>query len=253
MSKKKDNPSINSKEDITLDDVNHLVFALSHDTIINLYKDYLEIVSSDKENKVYYKEISSVNLSNYEDVIDFEILKKNSKIPILIECDERDLDNLETLYLFLNNTTKFNLDFEENQIISKYKNIDLESIHLSPTINTPDLTATSTLPVVPPSVVNVNFNGPSPIEGQSSPANNIAYTSNVEMPWQFSAVGIVVGFFLGFIPLVIAFIGRNEIYKGRSGDDYKIVYNVICGLFVVGVILYLIIMAFFAATVHHYV
>lgn len=49
---------------------------------------------------------------------------------------------------------------------------------------------------------------------------------NEQLPWQFSTLGLVLGFFIGMIPFVIALVGNHQFKSGYDTSELKLVYNI---------------------------
>lgn len=66
-----------------------------------------------------------------------------------------------------------------------------------------------------------------------------------KMPWEFSTAGMVVGFFFGFAPLLIALMGNYQFKKGYDAEElrkaYKIVFIVCIILIGLIILLYLLV------------
>lgn len=66
-----------------------------------------------------------------------------------------------------------------------------------------------------------------------------------KLPWEFSTAGMVVGFFFGFAPLLIALMGNYQFKKGYEANElrkaYKIIFIICIVLIALVILLYLLI------------
>lgn len=47
-----------------------------------------------------------------------------------------------------------------------------------------------------------------------------------QMPWQFSTLGLIIGFILGIIPFMIALIGNYQFKLGYDTKELQQIYNI---------------------------
>lgn len=68
-----------------------------------------------------------------------------------------------------------------------------------------------------------------------------------KMPWQISTAGLIVGFFLGLIPLLISLLANHQYKQGKDISELIKAYNIIIifTAIVVGIALLIMIFAFF--------
>lgn len=66
--------------------------------------------------------------------------------------------------------------------------------------------------------------------------------NKVNLPWQFSTAGIVLGFFVGMIPALIALLGNHQIKQGKDVGELELAYNII---FIVSIVSIVFLFMFF--------
>lgn len=78
---------------------------------------------------------------------------------------------------------------------------------------------------------------------------NYDIENKVALPWQFSTTGLIVGYFLGIIPFIIALIGNHQMKNGYDASELKTVYNICIIIMAVllGIILFFILIMFILA------
>ena len=78
------------------------------------------------------------------------------------------------------------------------------------------------------------------MEEENKVVENKVVENKVVLPWQFSTAGMILGFFFGVAPLLIALMGNYQMKKGYKAEELKKAFNIIFILAIVLIALFII-------------
>lgn len=70
-----------------------------------------------------------------------------------------------------------------------------------------------------------------------------------KIPWQISTTGIVIGFFIGIVPILISLLGNHQYKQGKDISELIKAYNIILIIMIalLGVVVFIFLLIFVIA------